>query len=138
MSKYEIAYISSENEIRSKLYDSRDKFITDFNIISKSGKPCMAQGPDKTGKIVVVEKNGWNNDDVILTAVVNFGSGKKYSYSASRHYSGMYEVLSRGETVLVSVSYAWRQIDEFRASLWEKGYDNPTAFESILVRKAAK
>ena len=137
MAKYEIVYLRNKDEVRSKLYDDRGQFLADFQLISKSGKPCMAQGPDKNGKITIVTKNGWQDEDFVLTAVVNFGSGKKYSYSASRHYSGLYEVTSRDSTVVVAVTYAWRQIDEFRADLWKKGYDNPTSFESILVKKVA-
>lgn len=135
MKKYELVYAASENDIRSKLYDNRESFVKDFQIIKKSGKPMMGQGPDKHGNFVQLCENGWDNDDFILTAVVDFGSGKKYAYSAGKHYSGMYPVDSRNKSVIVSVNYKWRNIDDFRAELFEAGYDNPTSFESILVKK---
>ena len=132
---YELVYIKDEKEIRSKIYKDREKFIDDFHVFEKSGRPTMGQGPDKNGNFTQVTRNGWNNDDVILTAVVNFGSGTEYSYSASKHYSGMYEVEGKKGNVIVSVKYQWRLYDEYMAFLFEKGYDNPTSFESILVRR---
>lgn len=135
MNKYELVYVAGSDDIRSKIYHNREAFLKDFQIIKASGKPMMAQGPDKAGKIAQVCENGWNNDDFALTAVVNFGSGKKYAYQASKHYSGMYEVVGRTKNTIVGVAYKWRDIDAFRAELFEAGYDNPTCFESILVKK---
>ena len=136
MSNYELAYLATETDVRSKLYEDRNAFLKDFQILETSGKPMMAQGPGKdSGAIIVERRNGWNDDDVILTAEVNFGYGKVYKYSAGKHYSGLYEVIGRSGNCIVSVSYKWRQIDDFRAELFEKGYDEPTAFESILVKK---
>lgn len=132
---YELAYIASETEVRSKIYDNREGFINDFQIVKASGKPMMAQGPSKTGSFEKITVNGWNDDDVILTAVVNFGFGKEYTYSAGKHYSGMYEVAGAKGNSIASVKYEWRMLDDFRAELFEAGYDNPTRFESILVRK---
>ena len=136
MNTYEIAYINGQ-EVRSKIYTNKDAFTKDFKAIKASKKPVMAQGPNKNGKHCQVIENGWNNDDVILTAVVKFDNDKEYAYSAGKHYFGMYEVTGRKGNILVSVKYQWRLIDEFRAELFEKGYDSPTSFESILVRKVA-
>ena len=133
---YEIAYVNNEKEIRSKLYEQRDAFLKDYQIIKKSGKPMMGQGPNKnTGKIVSTTENGWSDDDVILTAEVKFSSGTEYSYSAGKHYSGLYEVKTSIGGAIVSVNYRWRLLDEFRASMWTLGYDEPTRFESIMIRK---
>ena len=131
---YEIIYLK-DGKAPSKLYLDRESFVHDFQILEKKGLPCLAQGPSKTGEIVKIARNGWNDDEVVLTVDVDFGSGKKYSYQAGKRYSGFYEVETRNGSAIVSVAYRWRQIDEFRASLWAVGYDEPTLFESILIRK---
>lgn len=132
---YELAYIASKTEVRSNLYTDRKKFIGDLQLLTKSGKPMMGQGPDKTGKLQKISRNGWDDDEVVLTAEVNFGTGQKYSYIAGKHYSGMYEILSESGTAIVSVNYRWRQIDDFRSEMWTAGYDEPASFESVLVRR---
>lgn len=136
---YEIVYLKTEAEVRSKLYEDRDAFVKDFNAFTRLGKPVVGKGPDKvTGDFIHVGRNGWDDNDVVLTVDVDFGSGKSYSYQASKRYEGSYEVETKYGTSVVTVTYRWRQIDEFRASLWEKGYDNPVLFESILIRKVRK
>lgn len=132
---YEIIRMKG-NDVASKLYEDKNKFLADFQIFTKKGIPCKAQGVAKTGEIASVTRNGWNDDDVVLTAVVDFGNGRKYSYQAGKRYSGKYEVLTKYGYSIVTVSYAWRQIDDFRAEIWALGYDEPVMFESILVRKA--
>ena len=131
---YEIIRMKG-SDVSSKLYTEKTKFLADFQIFAKKGIPCKAQGVSKTGEIASITRNGWNDDDVILTAVVDFGNGRKYSYQAGKRYSGQYEVLTRYGQSIVTVSYAWRQIDDFRAEMWNLGYDEPVMFESILVRK---
>ena len=132
---YELLYAKNDTEIRSKLYSNKDAFIDDFQKLERIGLPVKAQGVAKTGEIAVVTRNGWNDDDAILTAVVDFGHGKTYSYCAGKRYSGKYEVLTKYGQEVVNVSYAWRQIDDFYAYIWSLGYDEPVSFESILVRK---
>lgn len=132
---YEIIRMK-ENNVASKLYQDRNEFIKDFQIFEKSGLPCKANGTSKdTGEPVSVTRNGWNDDDVVLTAMVDFGHGKVYSYQAGKRYSGQYEVLTKYGQAIVTVSYAWRNIDDFRAEMWNLGYDESVMFESILVRK---
>lgn len=131
---YEIIRMK-ENNVASKLYKDKDQFLADFQIFSKKGIPCKASGISKTGEPVSVTRNGWNDDDVVLTAKVDFGSGKVYTYQAGKRYSGQYEVLTKYGQSIVNVSYAWRNIDDFRAEMWNLGYDEPVMFESILVRK---
>ena len=125
-------------EIKSHMYDNRERFIEDFQKFSSSGVPFKAQGVAKDGSIASVARNGWNDNDVVLTANVKFPNNKIYSYTAGKHYSGMYEVVTKYGTSIVSVTYEWRQIDEFRAAIWEAGYDEPVSFESILIRKVVK
>lgn len=131
---YEIIYLNG-NKAPSKLYENKETFIHDFQILDKKGLPCKASGPSKDGSIAVVTRNGWSDDDVILTVIVDFGNGKTYTYSAGKRYSGKYEVLTKYGQSVVTVTYKWRQIDNFRAELWELGYDEPVSFESIVVRK---
>ena len=131
---YELLYMRG-HEVRSKLYEDRNAFVKDFQTLEKSGLPCKAQGSSKAGGVAVVTRNGWDDDDVILTAEVEFSSGRKYSYSAGKRYSGLYEVLTKYGQETVNVTYKWRQIDEFRADLWELGYDNPVSFEFVMVKK---
>ena len=131
---YELIYVNA-SKAASKLYTDKGAFVRDFQILEKKGLPCKASGTSKNGGIAVVTRNGWSDDDVILTAVVDFGNGKTYSYSAGKRYSGKYEVLTKYGQSIVTVSYAWRQIDDFRAEIWELGYDEPVSFESILIRK---
>lgn len=131
---YEIIYLNG-NKAPSKLYVNKSAFIHDFQILDKKGFPCKASGPSKDGGIAVATRNGWSDDDVILTAIVDFGNGKTYTYSAGKRYSGKYEVSTKYGQAIVSVTYKWRQIDDFRSEIWAAGYDEPVMFESILVRK---
>lgn len=121
--------------VRSKLYADRNKFAEDYTKMTKTAVPFKAQGIGKDGKPFALEMNGWNDDDVILTAVVKFGNDKTYGYSAGKRYSGIYSVKTKYGESIVSVNYKWRDIDEFRTEIWEAGYDEPVSFESILIEK---
>lgn len=122
-------------DIRSKVFTDRTEAGRAYQSLDKKTLPFKVHGIGKDNKPITVKKNGWKDDDVILTACVKFGNGKVYSYTAGKRYSGMYEVETKLGKSVVVVSYRYRDIDEFRAEIWEAGYDEPVSFESILIKK---
>ena len=130
---FELISLEKEN-VFSEIYTDRNKFVKVFREKEERGYPCKAQGPGKDGGIATVVRNGWNDDDVVLTVDVTFGT-KTYSYQASKRYAGTYKVKTRFGISIVEVAYRWRQIDEFMAYIWELGYDHAVMFDSILVEK---
>ena len=124
-------------DIRSKVFTDRTEAGRAYQSLNNKTLPFKVHGIGKDNKPITVKKNGWNDDDVVLTACVKFGNGKTYSYIAGKRYSGMYEVRTKfGESDVV-VSYKYRDIDEFRAEIWAAGYDEPVSFESILIKKVS-
>lgn len=122
-------------DVRSKVFTNALEAATAYKSLLKNTVPFKVHGICGDGQFVSVEKNGWNDEDVVLTADAKFGNGKTYSYVAGKRYSGLYEVKTKFGESVVSVSYRYRDIDEFRAEIWEAGYDEPVSFESILIKK---
>lgn len=122
-------------DIRSKVFTNALEATTAYKALLKNTVPFKVHGIRDDGKFISVEKNGWDDEGVVLTAAVKFGNGKTYSYIAGKRYSGMYEVRTKFGESIVAVSYRYRDIDEFRAEIWAAGYDEPVSFESILIKK---
>ena len=127
--------LKNGTDVRSKVFTDRTEAGKAYQLLEHKDIPFKVHGIGKDDKPFVIEKNGWSDEDVILTAAVKFGNGKTYSYTAGKRYSGLYEVKTKFGESVVTVAYKYRDIDEFRAEIWAAGYDEPVSFESILIKK---